>query len=203
MRITKKLRVKVREDMMKIGWTIIDTSELIEKWKLKFSVAEYKNDSDPLQRHNLMRRYRKFAKKIAKILTASKLVDGDLRLEYGNARYEGKNDKRHYSAAVRDWHSDGGYIRTICCVEGPTTEVRQGRKIIKLPMNHTLIITAKGREELTQIPATIHRGPNTKERRKLFVFAYTPPDLYAKRAAELKRLAKLSKKLQREKNAKI
>lgn len=166
MRITKKLTDKVHKDLMGIGWTIIDTSELIEKYDLKFKVKDFSWQKTPKIK------YKKLVAKLKKVLNKSNL-ESEFDYEYGSPRYERANDKRHISSHTRNWHTDGSYLRAICCVEGPTTQVKHNRKVITLPLGHTLLITAHHREEFLKIPSTPHRGPgDAKDRRKLFVFAF-------------------------------
>jgi hypothetical protein len=82
-------------------------------------------------------------------------------LSLRNERF--KNDK------VCHWHLDGGYIRSLCVVKGPTTQVMTPLGESPIPLGWTLFITAKDRRK---VPATLHRRPRLKNLRRVIVYGW-------------------------------
>lgn len=77
-----------------------------------------------------------------------------------------KNDKVCY------WHEDGGFIRSICVVKGPTTQIKTPLGVSSIPLGWTLFLTAKIRSVKLNIPVTIHRRPRIEKPRRLIVFGW-------------------------------
>lgn len=168
-------QLRVRNELNSQGWTLVNVRRFLKK-------------NPFLARSAFTARYlvQPFGKKKRKLPPYAKYIN-DLLLK---SLYDENIDQnlliegRYYignkiqTGLEGRFHLDGGYIRYIIPLFGETTEFKpskSSKKIKKVPHYHAFIFTAKYRQIVKKIQATVHRGPAvtpTAKNRKLIVGSY-------------------------------
>ena len=164
--ISKALVATVRKDMKTRGYSLVDTSSFVthKQWTRRRSELEtyicFKNcKTDWIKK--LIQWQERLLKKA--------LPDEDF-FKHGESL--SLRAEKYEDDSNCDWHVDGAYIRSICVIEGVSTQIKTPLGASSIPLGWTLFITAEGRRRRLNLRGTWHRRPKSAERRKLIVHGW-------------------------------
>jgi hypothetical protein len=86
-------------------------------------------------------------------------------------------------------HADGGYVRSVCTLYGPTTLYRHKSEELPVPQGQTLLMTAQDRTRKLRLPCTLHRRPGPGPERAVIVCSFQPRQEQPRPAEVYRRVA--------------